>query len=225
MKRYAIIVAGGKGSRMNTALPKQFIDLCGRPVLMHTIDAFRSAVDDISIVLVLAEQEVVRWNNLCRRHSFVSPEAIAYAGATRFHSVLNGLSLIPSDADGLVAVHDGVRPLVSADMIRRSFDEAESHGAAVPVIPVVDSVRKVLTDGDSISLTRSELRAVQTPQTFSLSLLRQAYSQPFSEHFTDDASVVEASGAKVSLYSGEISNIKITHPIDLLIAQYYIDNQ
>lgn len=225
MKRYAIIVAGGKGSRMNTALPKQFIDLCGRPVLMHTIDAFRSAVDDISIVLVLAEQEVERWNNLCRRNSFVSPEAIAYAGATRFHSVLNGLSLIPSDADGLVAVHDGVRPLVSADMIRRSFDEAESHGAAVPVIPVVDSVRKVLTDGDSISLTRSELRAVQTPQTFSLSLLRQAYSQPFSEHFTDDASVVEASGAKVALYSGEISNIKITHPIDLLIAQYYIDNQ
>lgn len=225
MKRYAIIVAGGKGSRMNTALPKQFIDLCGRPVLMHTIDAFRSAVDDISIVLVLAEQEVERWNNLCRRHSFVSPEAIACAGATRFHSVLNGLSLIPSDADGLVAVHDGVRPLVSADMIRRSFDEAESHGAAVPVIPVVDSVRKVLTDGDSISLTRSELRAVQTPQTFSLSLLRQAYSQPFSEHFTDDASVVEASGAKVALYSGEISNIKITHPIDLLIAQYYIDNQ
>ena len=225
MKRYAIIVAGGKGSRMNTALPKQFIDLCGRPVLMHTIDAFRSAVDDISIVLVLAQQEVERWNNLCRRHSFVSPETIAYAGATRFHSVLNGLSLIPSDADGLVAVHDGVRPLVSADMIRRSFDEAESHGAAVPVIPVVDSVRKVLTDGDSISLTRSELRAVQTPQTFSLSLLRQAYSQPFSEHFTDDASVVEASGAKVSLYSGEISNIKITHPIDLLIAQYYIGNQ
>lgn len=225
MKRYAIIVAGGKGSRMNTVLPKQFIDLCGRPVLMHTIDAFRSAVDDISIVLVLAEQEVERWNNLCRRHSFVSPDAIAYAGATRFHSVLNGLSLIPSDADGLVAVHDGVRPLVSADMIRRSFGVAESHGAAVPVIPVVDSVRRVLNDVDSISLTRSELRAVQTPQTFSLSLLRQAYSQPFSEHFTDDASVVEASGAKVALYSGEISNIKITHPIDLLIAQYYIDNQ
>ncbi|MGN0231947.1 MAG: 2-C-methyl-D-erythritol 4-phosphate cytidylyltransferase [Muribaculaceae bacterium] len=225
MNRYAIIVAGGKGSRMTSALPKQFIELCGRPVLMHTIDAFRSAFDDISIVLVLAEQEVERWNNLCRCHSFVSPDAIAYAGATRFHSVFNGLNLISSDTDGFVAVHDGVRPLVSADMIRRSFEEAESHGAAVPVIPVVDSVRRVLTDGDSISLTRSELRAVQTPQTFSLPLLRQAYLQPFSEHFTDDASVVEACGAKVALYAGEISNIKITHPIDLLIAQYYIDNK
>ena len=215
MKTFAIIVAGGKGLRMGGDVPKQFLPIGGKPVLMHTIEAFREALDDVQIVLVLPAEQHDYWQKLCKDHNFRSPELIATGGETRFHSVKNGLALLPKDDEAVVGVHDGVRPFVSRDTIQRSFSTAAEGKAVVPVVPVVETLRQILPDGTSITRPRNEFRLVQTPQTFPLALLKQAYEQPYSEVFTDDASVVEAMGKGITMVEGNRENIKLTTPADL----------
>lgn len=215
MDYYVLIVAGGKGLRMGGDIPKQFLPIGGKPILMRTIEAFRSVLDDVKIVLVLPADQHDYWQELCRKHDFRSPELIANGGATRFHSVSNGLSLLPDDKDAVVGVHDGVRPFVSAETILRCFSAAAEGKAVVPVVPVVETLRQILPDGKSLTRPRDEYRLVQTPQTFPLALLKEAYRQPFSEAFTDDASVVEALGKEITMVEGNRENIKITTPSDL----------
>ena len=221
MKKYAIIVAGGKGLRMGGELPKQFIPVVGRPVLMRTLDAFHTFDSAIEIILVLPRDHQPYWKELCREYQFAVPHRIADGGATRFHSVQNGLALV-DEPEALVAVHDGVRPFVSAEVIEACYREAEAHGAVVPVIPVVETVRHLLPEG-SETVPRDAYRLVQTPQTFSASLLRRAYEQPFCEAFTDDASVVEAFGHAVHLVEGNRENIKLTTPYDLIVAKALVE--
>jgi 2-C-methyl-D-erythritol 4-phosphate cytidylyltransferase len=219
MTDYAIIVAGGKGLRMGTDLPKQFLPIGGRPVLMHTLEAFRHALPDIRLILVLPAEQQGLWNELCHRHAFALQHSVVSGGATRLHSVSNGLRAIPASVtEAIVGVHDGVRPFVSTEVIRRCYAAARQHGAVVPVVPVVETVRE-LTDDTSVTRDRSRFRLVQTPQTFSISLLRRAYEQPYREVFTDDASVVEALGEDVTLVDGNRENIKITTPFDLTVAE------
>ena len=225
MKRYAIIVAGGRGVRMGGDLPKQFLLLGGRPVLMHTLQTFRAAYADMHIVLVLPKSQQSYWQTLCEQYAFDMPLEIADGGAERFHSVSNGLSCIPVTDDGLVAVHDGVRPLVSVDTIRRCFERAETDDTAVPVVPVVETLRRIHPDGSSQTQDRSAYRLVQTPQVFRISLLRQAYRQPYQSSFTDDASVVEALGHSIALVDGNRENIKLTTPADLLLAESVLNNR
>lgn len=215
MKTFAIIVAGGKGLRMGGDVPKQFLPIGGKPVLMHTIEAFREALDDVQIVLVLPAEQHDYWLKLCKDYNFRSPELIATGGETRFHSVKNGLALLPEDDEAVVGVHDGVRPFVSRDTIQRCFGTAAEGKAVVPVVPVVETLRQILPDGSSITRPRNEYRLVQTPQTFPLALLKQAYEQPYSEVFTDDASVVEAMGKGITMVEGNRENIKLTTPADL----------
>ena len=215
MKAYAVIVAGGKGLRMGGDVPKQFLPIGGKPVLMHTIEAFRRALDDVEIVLVLPAEQHDYWQKLCKDYKFHSPELIGKGGETRFHSVKNGLSLLPNDLEAVVGVHDGVRPFVSKETIRRCFAAAAEGKAVVPVVAVVETVRQILPDGKSVTRPRDEYRLVQTPQTFPLALLKEAYRQPFSEAFTDDASVVEALGEHITMIEGNRENIKITTPSDL----------
>ena len=217
MKKYAIIVAGGKGLRMGGELPKQFIPVEGRPVLMRTLDAFHTCDASIQLILVLPHDHQAYWHELCAQYQFAVPHRIADGGATRFHSVQSGLSLVDAP-EALVAVHDGVRPFVSPEVIRRCYAEAEAHGAVVPVIPVVETVRQLVGEG-SITVPRDTYRLVQTPQTFRATLLRRAYEQPYSDAFTDDASVVEALGHAVHLVEGNRENIKLTTPFDLVVAK------
>ena len=219
MDRYAILVAGGKGLRMGSDIPKQFLPLRGRPVLMHTIDVFRRTYPDIHIILVLPREQQDYWRQLCGQHDYDVELCVADGGETRFHSVHNGLSLIPDDARGVVGVHDGVRPFVSPETIRRCYEAAEECGAVVPVVPVVETVRQVLADGSSMTVDRNAYRLVQTPQTFDIQLLKKAYGQPFDPFFTDDASVVEAMGYPIKLVEGNNENIKLTNPADLKLAE------
>ncbi|MEE1215487.1 MAG: 2-C-methyl-D-erythritol 4-phosphate cytidylyltransferase [Bacteroidaceae bacterium] len=219
MDRYAILVAGGKGLRMGSDIPKQFLPLRGRPVLMHTIDVFRRTYPDIHIILVLPREQQDYWRQLCGQHDYDVELCVADGGETRFHSVHNGLSLIPDDARGVVGVHDGVRPFVSPEAISRCFEAAEEFGAVVPVVPVVETVRQVLADGGSMTVDRNAYRLVQTPQTFDIQLLKKAYGQPFDPFFTDDASVVEAMGHPIKLVEGNNENIKLTNPADLKLAE------
>ena len=215
MERYAILVAGGKGLRMGGDIPKQFLPIGGKPVLMRTIEVFCQAYPDIHIILVLPVSQQDYWQQLCQDYHFTNPVLIADGGETRFHSVSNGLKLIPEDAEGIVGVHDGVRPFVSVETIRRCYDEAVELGAVVPVVSVVETVRQLLKDGTSVTVPRDEYKLVQTPQTFRISLLKEAYRQPYSSFFTDDASVVEALGKPVHLVEGNRENIKITTPADI----------
>ena len=215
MDNYLILVAGGKGLRMGGDVPKQFLPIDGKPILMHTIEAFRKALPDVQIVLVLPAAQQDYWQGLCREHGFHSPTLIADGGETRFHSVRNGLSLLPDDAGAVVGVHDGVRPFVSAETIQHCYKAAAEGKAVVPVVPVVETLRQLLPDGRSVTRPRSEFRLVQTPQTFPLALLKEAYRQPFREAFTDDASVVEALGKEITMVEGNRENIKITTPSDL----------
>ena len=215
MKSFVIIVAGGKGLRMGGDIPKQFLPINGKPILMHTIEAFRRALEGIGIVLVLPAEQQDYWQSLCKEHGFRSPELIANGGETRFHSVRNGLALLPDDKDAVVGVHDGVRPFVSKETILRCYKAVAEGKAVVPVVPVVETIRQILPDGKSITRSRDEYRLVQTPQTFPLAMLKEAYRQPFSEAFTDDASVVEALGKEIVMIEGNRENIKITTPSDL----------
>lgn len=220
MERFAILVAGGQGLRMGGDVPKQFLPLDGRPVLMHTIDRFREVFPDMHIIVVLPQGQHDYWHDLCRRHHLEGGFLTAPGGDTRFHSVLNGLNAIPADvSEGLVGVHDGVRPFVSRDTLRRCYEEAARSGTAVPVVPVVETLRHVSPDGESMTVPRSDYRLVQTPQVFSLALLRRAYRQTCAPQFTDDASVVEALGERITLVEGNRENIKLTTPADLLLAK------
>lgn len=216
MRRTVVIVAGGKGLRMGTDIPKQFLPVGGVPVLMRTINAFHGFDADMDIILVLPSDQQDCWSELCRKYSFCTPHSIADGGETRFHSVRNGLALAADE--GLIAVHDGVRPFVTAEVIERCFAEAERKKAVIPVVPVVDTVRQI-TDGGSITVSRDLYRLVQTPQTFDAALLKEAYRQPYTPHFTDDASVVEAFGHEVTLVEGCRENIKITTQFDLKVAE------
>lgn len=227
--QYVIIVAGGKGLRMGADIPKQFLPVGGMPVLMRTVRAFREFNPGMKVILVLPKHQQEYWKELCGEYSFGEPCAIADGGETRFHSVKNGLALIPDDADGVVGVHDGVRPFPSAETISRVYDEAGRAGAAVPVVPVVDTLRHISRDGGagqdaSVTVPRSEYRIVQTPQAFGIRLLKEAYRQEYTDFFTDDASVAEHCGHRVALVEGNRENIKITTPFDLAVAEAIINN-
>ena len=218
---YVIIVAGGKGLRMGSDIPKQFLPIGGKPVLMRTIERFRQYSADIQIILVLPEAQQVYWQQLCKKYDFYVDYQLANGGETRFHSVQNGLALIPDDAEGVVGVHDGVRPFPSIEVIRRCYETAQSQKAVVPVIPVVETVRH-LENEKSVTVPRAEYCLVQTPQTFDIQLLKAANRQPYNDGFTDDASVVEAFGFDITLVEGNRENIKITTPYDLKIAEVLI---
>ena len=220
MKKQVIIVAGGKGLRMGTDIPKQFLLLNGKPVLMYTIEAFYDYDPNIDIIVVLPENQHFFWKDLCETHKFDIKHRIVSGGETRFHSVKNGLAFI--EECSLVAVHDGVRALVSKDVIAKTFDVAERFKIACPAIPVTDSLRRTL-GGENRGVDRGTYCLVQTPQVFIAKKLLSAYQQGYSEKFTDDVSVVEAyRGSLPVLVDGSPENIKITTPFDLVIAETII---
>ena len=215
---YVIIVAGGKGLRMGSDIPKQFLPIGGKPVLMRTMMRFREALPEVNIILVLPKTQQDYWQELCRQYEFSLPYQLAEGGQTRFHSVQNGLALVPDNAVGVVGVHDGVRPFPSIDVIHNCYETARTKKAVIPVIPVVETVRKIC-NSTSVTVPRDEYRLVQTPQCFDIQLLKAANRQPYNEGFTDDASVVEAFGFDITLVEGNRENIKITTPYDLQIAE------
>ncbi len=220
-EEFVIIVAGGKGLRMGSDIPKQFLPIGGKPVLMRTLERFREYSPTLQIILVLPKAQQEYWKELCQKHNFAVAYQLADGGETRFHSVQNGLALIPDDADGVVGVHDGVRPFPSIDVIRNCYETARTAKAVIPVIPVVETVRHLESE-ISVTVPRNEYRLVQTPQCFDIQLLKAANRQPYSEGFTDDASVVEAFGYNITLVEGNRENIKITTPYDLKIAEVLI---
>jgi 2-C-methyl-D-erythritol 4-phosphate cytidylyltransferase len=211
IKKYAIIVAGGSGSRMKSDIPKQFIEVGGLPILMHTLQRFKEADSAIEIILVLPASQFEYWKELCQKYKTV-PHQLVAGGKTRFQSGLNGLKVI--DNEGLVAIHDGVRPFVSTEIINESFKVASEKGTAVVSVPSKDSVR---VNGQAID--RSTVRLIQTPQTFQISLIKKAFETEELSTFTDDASVVEHAGFEINLIEGNYENIKITTPEDLLWAE------
>lgn len=216
MKKYVLIVAGGKGLRMGGEQPKQFLPLKGRPVLMHTLEQFYRSDVAMEIILVLPHEQQNYWKQLCEEHHFTIKHRVADGGESRFHSVKNGLSLI--ETPSIVGVHDGVRPFVSVDVIDRCYELALTKEAVVPVVDVVDTVRHI-TKNSSETVDRSAYKLVQTPQVFNADLLLKGYEQAYSSAFTDDASVVEAMGVKVALTPGNRENIKLTTPFDLKVAE------
>ena len=225
---YVIIVAGGKGLRMGSDIPKQFLPIGGKPVLMRTIERFREYSPTLQIILVLPKAQQQYWRELCLKYNFPLPQQggarggssylLADGGETRFHSVQHGLALIPDDAQGVVGVHDGVRPFPSIEVIRNCYETAQTAKAVIPVIPVVETLRHI-TEGTK---PRGDYRLVQTPQTFDIQLLKAANRQPYNDNFTDDASVVEAFGFDITLVEGNRENIKITTPYDLKLAEILI---
>ncbi len=219
-KTGVVIVAGGSGKRFGNEMPKQFLTLQQWPVLMHTINQFAKSIDNIEIVVVLPEKHHKTWENLCQKHEFNISHKVATGGTERFYSVKNGLARV-ADCE-VIAVHDGVRPLASQDLIKRCFETAARHGSCVPVIPVLDSLRK----GDSQKnkpVSRQNLYRVQTPQVFRQSWIMKAYEQNFNANFTDDASVIETLGYQIFLTEGSEKNIKITKPEDLELAAFYLN--
>lgn len=222
MNHYAIIVAGGSGTRMHSAVPKQFLLLNGVPVLMHTINAFHLSRTQPQIIVVLHPDSHQYWNDLCAEHNFTIPHQLVSGGETRFHSVKNGIGLVEDD-NTIIAIHDAVRPLVTKEIIDEAFDCAEQYGNAIVAIKSRDSVRQI-KDNRSQSLNRDEIYLIQTPQTFQAAQLKKAYLQPFQESFTDDASVVEQTGVNINLVGGSYQNIKITFPEDIAIAEFLLRN-
>ena len=246
---YIIIVAGGKGLRMGSDIPKQFLPIGGKPVLMRTLERFREYSAELQIILVLPEAQQAYWHQLCEEYHFDVEYTLANGGQTRFHSVQNGLAKVPDDAQGVVGVHDGVRPFPSIEVIRNCYETARTAKAVIPVIPVVETVRQLISNGDDFSnglqdlrtndqekscspvvrcqknsktVPRNDYRLVQTPQTFDIQLLKAANRQPYNDGFTDDASVVESFGYEITLVEGNRENIKITTPYDLKIAEVLI---
>lgn len=222
MQNNVIIVAGGKGLRMGNELPKQFIAIEGKPILMHTIEAFYSFDRRMNIVVVLPADFIDYWHKTCREHDFKIYHTIVSGGETRFHSVKNGLEQVQQ---GLVAVHDAARPLVSVSLIDRAFQEAAIHKAVIPVIDVADSLRRMIDGTESEIIDRSDIKQVQTPQVFKCHMIKEAYKVDFNPSFTDDASVVESNGGKIHLIEGERQNVKITTPFDLEIAEFIISKR
>lgn len=219
-KQAVIIVAGGKGERMQTIVPKQFLLIREKPVLMHTLQRFYSFNPLADFILVLPESQIEYWNSLCREHDFQLKHSLVKGGATRFESVKNGLMALNPEVD-FVAIHDGVRPLVSLETIDRCFNAAFEFQAAIPVTDAVESLREITEDG-SVSVDRSKFKLVQTPQVFDAGLIKQAYQQKYMVQFTDDASVVEALGHPIFLVEGNRENIKITTAVDLKLADIYM---
>lgn len=222
-KRGVIIVAGGSGRRMGGAMPKQFMILDGMPIVARTINTFAEALPGSDIVVVLPEEHIAMWQNLAARFDVAEHRCVA-GGKERFHSVKAGIEALAAEVEQ-IAVHDGVRALVSKQLIIRAVLAAEEHCAVIPVTTVVDSYREVMADGSTAIIDRSKLRIVQTPQIFSAETLRKAYEQPFDERFTDDASVVEAMGVTITSVEGEARNIKITTPNDLAYAEWLVKNE
>lgn len=216
MKKFALIVAGGSGTRMGTEIPKQFLELCGKVILMHSIERFNNYDRNFEIVVVLPESQFGYWNDLCQKYQFDVPHQLVAGGKTRFQSVRNGLQQIPNGA--LVFIHDGVRPLVSSATIQHCEQMAIEKGNALPVMPIVESIRELDSTG-SKHADRSRFRLVQTPQTFQTTLIKRAFEQTESSLFTDDASVCESMGVEINLVDGNPENIKITQPHDLKIAE------
>ncbi|NVO03496.1 MAG: 2-C-methyl-D-erythritol 4-phosphate cytidylyltransferase [Bacteroidetes bacterium] len=214
-----MIVAGGSGSRMKTSIPKQFLELKGLPILMHTINAFYNFFNKISIIVVLPSEYIATWEELCKKHNFKINHQIALGGKARFDSVKSGLKLIENEC--IIGVHDAVRPFVSKELIKSIFESAEINGNAIPSIPINDSVRQI-ENNLSVTINRDQLRIIQTPQCFKSEILKSAYEQNFNETFTDDASVVEAYGEKINLLEGIRENIKITTAYDMIIAEALI---
>ena len=217
--RYVIIAAGGSGSRFNSTLPKQFVELESIPMLMRTMEAFHQAIPKIQIILVLPPEHIYLWEELTKKYKIEISHEVVTGGETRFNSVKNGLDVISGD-EGFVAIHDGVRPLVSKDLIQRVFKVAEDKGNAIPVISVNESLREVKGDKNA-PVNRDDFRIVQTPQCFELTTIKKSFRQSYSAEFTDEASVVEANGDKINLIDGDTINIKITTPADLLIAESF----
>ncbi len=220
-KKYVIIVAGGSGIRMNRAVPKQFIELQGIPMLMHTIRKFARAIPEINIVLVLSLPYRKQWETLCKKHNFVIPHQLADGGETRFHSVKNGLAIVPEDC--LVGIHDAARPLVNKQTIMNTFNAAQQKGNASPAISLNESIREVVK-GNNKAVDRNNYFIIQTPQCFQSGLIKKAFLQEYNPVFTDDASVLEAMGEKINLIEGNRENIKITTPQDLIIAEAIMQN-
>jgi 2-C-methyl-D-erythritol 4-phosphate cytidylyltransferase len=218
VKHYAIIVAGGNGRRMNSELPKQFLPLNGKPILMHTIEAFYNSEVKPEIILVLGTEYHSLWSELSIKHQFDIPLLLVNAGSERFHSVKNGLELV--DDDSLTAVHDAVRPIITNELITRCFKLAYTNTAVIPAVTSKDSIR-IIDGKGTTSLKRQDIFLVQTPQTFQSVVLKKAYQQEFKDYFTDDASVVEKAGTKIFVTEGDYKNIKITYPEDLLIAEIF----
>lgn len=216
---YIIIVAGGKGLRMGGDIPKQFMKIGGEPVLMHTLRRFREYSEKLNIILVLPHDQQGYWQQLCQQHHFDVEHQVVDGGETRFDSSKNGLSAIPDDAEGVVGIHDGVRPFVSVEVIDRCFETARDEYACIPVLPMTDTLRYIDPHGGGKNVMRSDYRIVQTPQAFDIALLKQAFNRPYQESFTDDASVVEALGCQVQMVEGNRENIKITTPFDLAVAE------
>jgi 2-C-methyl-D-erythritol 4-phosphate cytidylyltransferase len=215
MQLYVVIVAGGSGKRMGAEIPKQFLELAGRPVLMHTIERFKAFNDAIEIITVLPENQLRHWVDLQKLHSFTIPQTLVKGGSHRFFSVKNGLKFV--NIPGLVAIHDGVRPFVSLDTIKRCFETAEKLGNAIPAVSPTESLR-ILTEQGSMPVNRQKVRQIQTPQVFNAALIKNAYLQEYKFEFTDDATVLENTGEKINLIDGNRENIKITNPEDLLIS-------
>lgn len=222
MKKYAVIVAGGSGLRMRTTVPKQFLVLRGKPVLWYTLTAFLEAFDDLEIILVVPEPYLQTGLEILRSTSDPDRIWVTPGGATRFHSVKNGLDHIHHHS--IVFVHDGVRCLLTPDLIRRCYDMALDLGNAIPAITAVDSIRVETVGGNSM-VDRSKVRIIQTPQTFYSDIIKAAYENEYEEEFTDEAGVVERLGVKIHLVDGETTNIKITHPIDILIAEKVLEER
>ncbi len=221
-KQFVIIVAGGSGLRMGVSIPKQFLNLKKKPVLMHTISKFYKYNSKLNIILVLPNEHFSTWESLCEKYKFHVKHKIVAGGSTRYQSVKNGLATMNSQ--GLVAVHDGVRPLISVELIENCFNEAIKNGNAIPCIEVNETVREILPKGNR-QLNRNNIKLIQTPQVFTLEILKKAYELPFSKEFTDDASVIEKAGYKINLINGEKQNIKITTELDLKMAECLLINK
>ncbi|MCE2997148.1 MAG: 2-C-methyl-D-erythritol 4-phosphate cytidylyltransferase [Cyclobacteriaceae bacterium] len=219
---YVLIVAGGKGTRIKSVLPKQFLELNGKPILLHTLEAFYRYSEKIKVVLVLPEDDFGIWKSICEKYDFTKPVLLQKGGDSRFQSVKNGLSIL--EGEGLVAIHDGVRPLVSSDIIGASFRLAAVHQSAVAAVRLKESIR--MTDQDNTkAMDRSKFRLIQTPQTFDLQLIKKAYEIKEDASLTDDASVAERAGHIISLFEGSYENIKITTPEDLIVAKALMDGK
>ena len=219
---HVIIVAGGSGKRMGSQVPKQFLLLDDFPILMRTLNSFSAAIDELYITLVLPEKQVDQWQELCLNYQFKTPHKIVLGGKERYHSVKNGLNSI-KDQEGIVAVHDGVRPFVSKEIIKNAFANAGVLKAVTLSVPLKDSIREVRGE-DSIAVNRSNYQLIQTPQVFDINLLKQAFEQPYQQTFTDDASVVESFGHKVHLIQGDYNNIKITSPEDMIFGKAILNS-
>jgi 2-C-methyl-D-erythritol 4-phosphate cytidylyltransferase len=218
-KRYVIIVAGGSGTRMDSPVPKQFLKLEGRPILMHTINKFLETDSSIEVIIVVASEHLQMWENLCKEYDFHKPYKIANSGESRFQSVKNGLEFVTEFS--IVGVHDAVRPMVNGKTIIAAYKAAEMYGNAIPAIPISDSIRQI-DSTKNIALDRSRYCAIQTPQCFRSDILKKAYEQDYKYTFTDDATAVEAMGEEIRLVDGNPDNLKITGPKDLIVAEALI---